>query len=179
MPAIKHDKKRRPPLLQIGIAIVFLALIGGSFGMNVLAPAQGTPTIPRYLGSLALDHSMQGEEAMDEINKLHRTNIKLVNAVIAQYGTGNDMVMVWLGRAESRQAALDLITDMVKGIEKGTSTFSNPSQIKVGNYPVWQVDGPGGKFFFYESKDSDSRVVWVSVQSKNYNEILERAVKAF
>lgn len=143
-----------------------------------MAPAK-EPTAPSHLGSLQLVGVTEGSEALSQINKLHGTNIDLVSGYIATYAGGDGHAMVWVGGAESRETAEELTARMVKGIEKGNTGFSNPRKLTVAGHEVWQVDGGDGQFFFYNSLEPNSRVVWITIEGADAMPILEQVIKAF
>ena len=121
---------------------------------------------------------------MAQVSKLHGTDIELVSATIAHYDGGGEGATVWVGTAESRLAASALLDAMVTGIgSAGSSGFTNMKQLSLAqaynNLNVFQVDGPGGKHYFYLSAKTPERVVWVTVQASNSLAILEGAVKIF
>lgn len=135
--------------------------------------------MPERLGTLQLIGVTEGSEAMAQVNRLHGTNIKLVSAYIAEYGHGNERVTVWVGRAESRDAATELTGRMVDAIEKGGAGFNNLQRLTIAGHQVFQVDGPGGEHFFYSSREQPERVIWLIVEAVDALPILEQALKNF
>ncbi len=149
-----------------------------SFGQNVLTP-QKQMSVPERLGDLQLVGSVEGSEALNQVRGLHGTDIKLETAHIAEYIHGTERVTVWVGIAESRDAAAELLMRMIKGIEKGDSVFNNFQRLTIADLEVFQVDGPGGEHFFYNSKEQGERVVWLTVETDDALPILEQTVKNF
>lgn len=177
-------KKKRPGtiLFQLLIVIAFLALIWFSFGQNVLAPQQQA-AVPERLGTLELVSSDEGSEAMGQISKLHGTDIILVEAYIIRYARSNEAATVWVGRAENSDAAAELTRQMAVGITSSNSVFSNLKRLSIAqgyhSHEVFQVDGPGGKHFFYQSREPRERIVWLSIQASDTMPILEQALEIF
>ena len=171
---------KRFPLIQLALLVAVFALVGYGFVRYVLAPPESS-TAPQYVGSLKLASLVEGTEALSQINKLHGTSISLENAFIAEYQPpyGGEHMMVWVGEAGSETAAEDLINQMVEGIKRGGSPYSNPRQVQVAGQDVWQTDGDGGNFYFYKSPDHGNRVVWLTIEGKGGAALLERAVKLF
>ncbi len=174
-------KPRRSILTQLVIVLVFLAVVWFSFAQNVLAPAKQSG-VPERLGKLELASSVKGSEAVAQVSKLHGINVVLVDALLAEYGSGKEKVTVWVGEAENSQAALELIERMAAKITQSQSGFSNVRQLTISKsyhtHNVFQVDGPGGQHFFYNSKQLE-RVVWLTIQSANPMAILEEAIDRF
>ncbi|MBI4304001.1 MAG: hypothetical protein HY665_06675 [Chloroflexi bacterium] len=174
----KKKRGRSMPLFQIIIVVGLLSLVWFAFGSNVLSQ-KGQPVTPEHLGTLALGNMIEGPEALAQINNLHGTTIALSNGHIAEYANGKERMTVWLGEAESNQAAVDLLNRMVAGIAKGGSPFGNLTRLTTRGNEVFQVDGPGGKSFFYISSRDRVRVVWLTIQSPDASPILDLALKAF
>ena len=149
-----------------------------SFGQNVLAP-QKQLGVPEQLGTLELIGSIEGSEALSQIDRLHGTDIKLVSAYIAEYAHGNERVTVWVGITESRDAATELTRMMLQGIEKGGPVFTNLQRLSIADHEVFRVDGPGGEHFFYISKEQRELVVWLTIEAADTLPILEQALNNF
>ncbi len=176
---ITPKKKRRvPALFQLLLIVGFLALIWFSFGQNVLTP-QKQAVVPERLGTLELVGSFEGSEAIEQISKLHGTDISLVDAYTAVYIHSNQRVTVWVGRAESLDAAAELTRSMIDGIERGGSGFNNLQGLDIAGHEVFRVDGPSGEHFFYHSWELAESVVWLSIEASDTMPILEQAIKTF
>ncbi len=171
-------KRRRLVLLQLFIVAVLLAVVWFSFGQNVLNPRKQLG-VPERLGDMQLVGSVEGSEALAQIGKLHGTDIELVNAYTAVYVHSNKRVIIWVGRAESRDAAAGLTKRMIESIEKGGSGFNNLQRLTIAGHEVFRVDGPGGEHFFYTSREQRERVVWLNVEATDALPILEQVVKNF
>lgn len=167
------------------VAIGLLAAVWFSFQKNVLAPVS-RPGVPGILAGMKLRSVTEGEEAMARVNQLHGTGIELSDAFIAEYSydfnayqTNNDHVTVWVGEAESGEAAKQLTERMIRGIEKGTSVFGKPELITTAGQEVYQVRGPGGEHFFYISKKNAKQVIWAIISSSNPSTFLNAIVAGF
>lgn len=185
--ALARRRKRRGLLLfQLLLVFGFLALAWFSFGRNVLAPRREA-AVPERLGTLELVNSVRGAEALAQIRKLHGLDVGLTTAYIAEYASGKERVTVWVGRAESGAAATELTRRMVEGIQREGSAFSNLQRLNIEGQEVFQVDGPGGKHFFYNPWQSSvydvrspgEKVVWLTMQVADIRPVLERAIKTF
>lgn len=174
----KRKKRRRLVLLRLFIVVGVLAVVWLSFGQNVLAPQKQTG-VPEHLGTLELIGTIEDSEAMARIGRLHGTDINLASAYIAEYVHNNERVIVWVGRAESRDAATELTSKMVDAIEKGSSGFNNLQRLTIADHEVFQVDSPGGEHFFYNSREPRERVVWLTIEAADALPILEQVVKTF
>ncbi len=173
------EKKRGGlTLFQLFIVVGFLVVVGLIFGLNVLAP-QKQLSVPERLGTLELVGSIEGSEAMAQINRLHGINIELVSAYIVEYARDNERVTVWVGRTESSNTGAELTRRMVDAIEKGGSGFSNFQRLTIAGHEVFRVDGPGGEHFFYNSKEPRERIVWLIAEATDFLPILGQVLKNF
>ena len=179
---LKAKGRNKQVLWQLVLIIGLLALIWFSFGQNILSP-QNQGGMPQQLGALKLVEQSEGSEAVAAVSRLHGTDINLVTAHIATYARDDEMLTVWVGKAASNTAAKELMGRMVEGIGAGTSGFSNLRKLSVTqgyhDHEVYQVDGPGGKHFFYLSKLSQDKVVWLIVQAEKVSSLLETAINTF
>lgn len=179
----KSASRRRMLLLQVVIVVAFLALAALSFGRDVLSPSkQGG--MPERIGNLELVSTVAGAQALAQIDRLHGTDIKLVTAYIAEYVYDRyerQHATVWVGVAESGEAAAQLLSRMIEGIARGDSGFANLKKVAVAGQDIFQVDGPEGKHFFYQPREGAERVIWVSIEAADASirPILEQAVKVF
>ncbi|MBI4283066.1 MAG: hypothetical protein HY663_01190 [Chloroflexi bacterium] len=179
---LKAKRRRRPILIQLFIVLILLALVWVSFGQNVLAP-QTSSGIPKQLGDLLFVSIVEGSEALAQIRELHGTDIKLQSAYIAKYAHSSPyhkaQATVWVGEAESPDAAAELTRRMREAITKGGSPFSNLRPVTVDSYEVFRIDGPGGAHFFYNSEKARERVVWLTVETSDALPVLEETLKNF
>jgi len=173
--------KKRRPIFPVLITLVVLGLVGYGFTRYVLAPPASSSGVPQYVGTLKLTSLTEGEAALAAVNRLHGTAIGLENAFVAEYSPpyGGEHLMVWGGDAGSAEAAAGLASRMVESIATSNSGFSNPRQITVDGYEIWQVDGKDGNFYFYVSRQQSDRVVWLTINSQNSAALLAGALKAF
>lgn len=163
---------------QLLLVMGFLALVWFIFAQTVLNPPKAAG-VPDKLAGLELDSQVEGPEALARINQLHGTDIRLVKAYIAEYSHGNQRVTAWVAAADSPQGAAELIRRMAQGIERGGSAFSNLQRLTIGDQEVFEVEGPGGKSFFYHAKEPADRVVWLTIAAPNAMPLLGQAVKTF
>ncbi len=175
-----EEKKRRGSFhFQLLIAVGFLALVWFSFGQNVLAP-QKQASVPEQLGALELVSNIEGSEALAQIGKLHGTDFNLVDAQVAKYARGNtERITVWVSRAESSDAAAGLTKRMAESIDRGNSEFGNLRRLNIAEQEVFQVEGAGGKYFFYHPREDGERVIWLTIEAGDTMLILEQVIKTF
>lgn len=149
-----------------------------SFGQNVLAPRE-QHYVPEQLGTLQLVGSSAGPEAMAQVDRLHGTDIQLTSAYIVEYAHGNERLTVWVGEGASSDDAAGLIRRMVEAIAEGGSGFGKLQKLPMAGQEVFQVDGPGGQHFFYQSSRADKQVIWLIINGADALPILEQALQNF
>ncbi|MCL5074659.1 MAG: hypothetical protein M1136_03270 [Chloroflexi bacterium] len=171
----RRKKQRGLVLSQLFIVAGFLALVWFSFGQNVLAPREQV-RVPGRFGPLELVSKVEGSETLAQVRRLHGTDVNLVTAYIAEYAHGGERVTVWVGGAESESVAAELTRRMIEGIERGGAGFGNLQRLTIAGHGIFQVEGPGGKHFFYNSKE---KVVWLTVEAADAMVVVERALKTF
>lgn len=174
-----NEKKKRQGRLLFQILIVagFLVVLWFSFDQNVLKPQNSA--VPERWQMLELVSTVEGDEAMSGVNRLHGTEINLVSAYIANYAGGTERVTAWVGSVGNAQTAAEILRMMVEGIAKGGAGFSNLRQMTIADHDVFRVDGPGGEHIFYISREQPDRIVWLTVNAADVLPILETGIKIF
>lgn len=174
-----NEKKKRQGRLLFQILIIagFLAVLWFSFDQNVLKPQNSA--VPERWQMLELVSTVEGDEAMSGVNRLHGTEINLVSAYIANYAGGTERATAWVGSVGNAQTAAEILRMMVEGIAKGGAGFSNLRQMTIADHDVFRVDGPGGEHIFYISREQPDRIVWLTVNAADVLPILETGIKIF
>lgn len=149
-----------------------------SFGQNVLAPREQLH-LPERLGTLQLVGSSAGPEAMARVDRLHGTDIQLTGAYIVEYADGNERLSVWVGEGASSDDAAELIRRMAVAIDEGDSGFGNLQKLTIVGHEVFQVNGPGGQHFFYQSARANKQVVWLIIDAADALPIVENTLLNF
>lgn len=154
-----------------------------SFGLNVLLPGMQRDA-PERLGNLELIGVVKGDDAMAQINSLHSLDITLADAFYAVYTHsspyhGSSRATIWVGKVESTEVAARITQKMIDSISKGGSAFDNLQRLTVADSEVFQVDGPGGSHFFYNSQKRKGAVVWLTVEADDPLLILKDVLNKF
>ncbi len=178
------NRHNRFGLIQLFIALGLLAIVGVSFGVNVLPKKYAG--VPEKLGEMKVGNVIEGAEAMAQVSRLHGTTIELDSALIAEYShdfnpyhKNDEQVTVWVGKTKSDDLALELTRRMFEGIrDGGSSGFRNPQKLSVDGHEVFQIDGPGGTHFFSHAADPP-RVIWLTIRSNDASTILQEALNRF
>ena len=114
---------------------------------------------------MELISNIEGADATAQISRLHGTDIELVSSYIAEYVHSNERSIIWVGSTESSEAGAELTRRMIQAIEKGGPVFSNLQHLTIAGHEVFQVNGPGGEHFFYNSREAEEDIVWLTIES--------------
>ncbi len=174
----KKKNRRGPAVVQIVVAVAIVAIVVTSFGLNLAGPGEQSG-IPQSLGSLELIGTVEGPEATSRVDGLHGIGMELSDAYIVEYVRGKERGTVWVGETATSAAAAELVDRMVRAIEGGGSGFGNVRGVPTAGEGVFQLDGPGGDHFFYQSRRTGREVIWLTVSAADPLSILEAALDDF
>lgn len=116
--------------------------------------------IPEELAGLKLQHQMSGEEAVQDISKLHGTNIEVVNGYIAQYSDGRREAFLWISESKDEADAKMLLEAMDAKMPR-SPVFGNHRTEEKGGRTYHYVDGAGMQNYYWQQ---DHLVVWIGVK---------------
>ena len=165
-------KKRTGLGLALFFALGVLALTWTSFRANV----GSQPGMPHRWDGLTLTHQVTGQEALQDVARLHDQGLPLKDASIGHYSGPGGKGQVWIGKAGSPQEAADLLQRMTRAINQGTSPFTPPQLTRVEGQEVYSTQGQGASHYYYLRGD---RVLWVQIESGDPQALLREALKVF
>ena len=148
-------------VLGVIVAAIFIPILMSKGVPRSKAGLLAAP--PSKIGEMSLFNSVQGEEALESINRLHGKKIKLHDGIVAHYEKDGKMAMVWIGLASNGGEAKTLINQMVGRIKGGSKVFSFVKQFKSRGTEIFQLSGMGQRHFIYQKSD---KVIWVSLDQK-------------
>lgn len=115
--------------------------------------------LPDQLAGQRLTDSLNGPEAVDEINRLHGINFTLSYGLVGIYG--NELATIWVSGSPDPETARQMIMDMRDRIAEVRSPFINARVREIGNQLVYELEGLGKKHFYFQS---GSRVIWLAAE---------------
>lgn len=152
---------------------VLLILAGSAWlAANWLVIGQGNVTVPTTLADLPLSRQIAGRAALADIERLHRTDIPMVDGAITYYGDGQAVLWIsstWLPFMAARQ-----VETMTDRIAKGGSPFTPIGIDNVDGVTVYALTGMGQMHFYFQL---DRRVVWLAVSPQFAEQGLEELVR--
>jgi hypothetical protein len=115
--------------------------------------------LPKALGSLSLREEVHGEKARSIINKMHGKGVTPKDNMIAAYDNSEGSATVYLSVYDKSTQSQETFTQMVRGIEKGASPFSELRTVSVYGQPVSFCKGFGQAHYFFFIDES---VYWIT-----------------
>ncbi len=140
------------------VTVLFAVLVAGAVATGLWSAAanQASTPAPRELAGYQLVQAVVGPEAIDEVNRLHGTDIEIIDAWIGFYEGGGE---VWVSRASDEAKARELLDDMATNIRDGDSPFRGLTRQEFQGVPVYAVTDARQVHFFYQT---GAQVVWLA-----------------
>lgn len=172
-PAATGKARRRWVVLtlQVGFGLWLIFMVGG--GLWRAFSAQ-TLVVPHKLGGLEiLGAATQGPEALTQMTRLHGKDVGLKDGYVSHYRSGAREAVLYVGQAQSADAAVELTERMRALIAPGGTPFQQLSQRTVEGRTVYRVTGMGAEHYFFSTGDKS---VWLSVAGGGGDDILRAAI---
>jgi hypothetical protein len=139
-----------------------LLILAGSVWLlaNWLVIGQGNLTTPATLVDLPLSRQITGQAALDDIERLHGTNIPMVDGAVAYYDNGQAILWIsstWLPSMAARQ--VEVMTDR---IAEGRSPFTPVGTRQADELIIYELIGLGQTHYYFQL---ERQVVWLAVSS--------------
>ncbi len=115
--------------------------------------------IPEQIGSLKLKSSQIGKDTLAEFEAMHGSSFDLKTGYRADYADGTATATLWVGQAQSANAAQTLVKDMADKIGTGNPMFTGLQDLSIGDRTIYEVQGQGQLHFFYAAND---KIVWLA-----------------
>jgi hypothetical protein len=129
----------------------------------LLAACTAPPPVPSTLGELPLTHTLQGDDALQEIGRLHGKRILARDGFVAHYGRDGAAAMLYVSRAHAGLIARWQLSRMVEGIGRGASNaegrFFHLKAREQDGFTLYSALGLGQIHYFYRS---GATIVWLA-----------------
>ncbi len=137
-----------------------LALSFSFLAMATPAPAQAADlAVPSSLSELRLAHSLRGDGARREIERLHGESIASQEAFVAHYESAGRVAMLYVSHARDEAMALDQVEQMTARIRGGNGPFTHHREKTQDGTMVHSVLGQRQVHYYFRR---GARVVWVA-----------------
>jgi len=159
-------------LILMGLGVLLLLVGSVRLTASWLVIGQGKLTTPTSLADLPQSRQIAGRAALADIERLHRTEIPMVDGAIAYYGNGQAVLWIsstWLPFMAARQ--IEAMTDR---IAEGGSPFTPIGTDNVKGVTVYALTGMGQMHFYFQL---DRRIVWLAVSPQFAEQSLEELVR--
>jgi hypothetical protein len=131
--------------------------------------------LPRSIGTLRLEKVQSGEEARQEIDRLHGKQIGFRRGYIGFYGAENGSGQLWLSEHGSEREATEAVERMARGMTQGKQqSFWHFRQIVVEEQKVYFAIGMGQAHYFFPK---GNRVIWLAVDPQLAKGAIRDAVR--
>jgi len=165
------------------IGIIAIAFLGYSLFLSgpdnsasgpVGGAAFSKESFPQSLaGNQLAGPVVTGPDALQMINKLHGTNISIVEGYIAQY-QGKNQITIWVSQSASTADAQALFEIMDKKMP-ASQMFTNREELQVEGKKVVKVLGMGQEHYYWVR---DTQVYWIAIGGSDTLPVLQEALKA-
>jgi hypothetical protein len=115
--------------------------------------------IPTQIGTMTLKSSQIGKDALSEFEAMHGSSFDLKTGYRADYVDNTAKATLWVGQAQTADAAGTLVKDMANKIGSGNAMFSNLQSLNISGRTIYEVEGLGQLHFFYAT---DDKIVWLA-----------------
>jgi hypothetical protein len=147
------------------------------FALSVLLPTcfSSDVPLPLSIGTLRLEKVQSGEEARQEIDRLHGKQIVYQRGYIGFYGAENGSGQLWLTEHGSEREATEVVERMARGMTQGKQqSFWHFRQIVVQEQKVYFAIGMGKSHYFFPK---GNRVIWLAVDPQLATGAIRDAVR--
>jgi hypothetical protein len=169
MPRYRKGEKRIVHWLRV---LLFAAPL-------LLPTACGSPDVPlpQSIGKLRLEKVQSGEEARQEIDRLHGKQIGFQRGYIGLYRAENGSAQLWLSEHNSEREASEAVERMASSMTQGKQqSFWHFRQIVIEERTVYFAVGMGQAHYFFPK---GSKVIWLAVDPKLARGAIRDAVRKF
>lgn len=129
----------------------------------LLVACGAPPSVPPSLGGLPLTHTLQGDDALKEINRLHGKRIRSLDGFVAHYERDGKVTMLYVSRAYLGPIARWQFSRMIEGIRSGASNaegqFTHLRAREQDGVTFYLALGLGQVHYFYRS---GATLVWLA-----------------
>ncbi|MDW7674728.1 MAG: hypothetical protein SCK28_09350 [Bacillota bacterium] len=131
-------------------------------------------SIPTQVDGFRLDSVITGDEAIQNISRLHGTDIEIVDGLVAEYASSDSHFVVWISQSSDEQEAKYLLDIMDEKIP-ASPVFTNRQEFVIGDTTYYYVTGAGMEnYYWYKG----TKVYWVGITSGNDMEILRTVINS-
>jgi hypothetical protein len=161
------------------MGLVLLILIGtaGFWSYNQRVQNPAPVPLPERIADLPLTQSLQAEEAVAEVSRLHWDDIPLSSGAVGMYGTDHSITL-WVAGASYQTMADRMMVAMREKIARpsGNTPFSPVGEHQVGSRTLYELDGMSQKHFYFQS---GKLIVWLAADPERAEEATAQTLEFY
>ena len=131
--------------------------------------------LPSWQG-MRQDYVIGGEQALKEINQLHGKSVGVHEGYKAKYSKDGESVTFWVAVVANESEARKLTADMTGKIGNANQVFSQPKEMKIGDFTAFETRGIGLENYYYYK---GSAVYWVGINSPRQAQLIPKILTDF
>jgi hypothetical protein len=132
-------------------------------------------TVPHKLGGLDLVGLEAGQEAVDNISRLHGTKIDIIDGLVARYTGGNSDFILWVSESRDDEEARYLFEIMDEKMPS-SPMFKNRTEIDIAGRTVIYVTGAGMENYYWVE---GTKNYWVGIYAGDALELVSLVMENF
>lgn len=157
-------------LCKLGINIPFVLL----FLFLLIACSSTEIPLPQSIGSMRLEKVQSGDEARQEIDRLHGKQISLLRGYIGTYVAENGRGQLWVSEHSSDRKATEAVEKMAHGMKQAKQQFWHFRKMIIEQRPVYLAVGMGQAHYFFQN---GAKVIWLSVDPSLAKDAIRDSVR--
>jgi hypothetical protein len=161
----------------MGLGLLFLIGTAGFWSFNQRVQNPAPVPLPERIADLPLKQSLLGEEAIDEVSRLHGDDFALSSGAVGMYGTDHSITL-WVAGAPYQTMADWMLVAMREKIAKpsGNSPFSPVGERQDRSRTIYELDGMDQKHFYFQS---GKLIVWLAADPERAEEALTQTLEFY
>jgi len=150
--------------------IVVRSLLFGLSLLLVIPALTRGDSLPQSIGALRLEQLQVGEEARQEIDRLHGKHLNFRKGCVGTYVGGDRKAKVWVSEYDSEVGAAKANERMAQKIQAMEGNgFWHFREISISEMPVNFVMGQGQAHYFFQK---GKKVIWLAVAPSEARETI-------
>lgn len=131
--------------------------------------------LPKSIGSFQLEQKKSGDEARQEIHKLHGKQLIFKKGYIGHYKEGTKKATLWISEYDSEGEAIKEIGKMARGVKASEGKpFWHFKEMSIEELKVYFVLGMGQAHYFFQKK---KLAIWLAVDNFTAKETIRDLIK--
>jgi hypothetical protein len=165
------------------IASLVLAGLGGVLILTAAASLLYTNKLqnpeavelPGDLAGYPLRAALYGEQAIEDVSRLHGKRFPLSSGAVGMYGEFGE-INLWATGSIIEYFASRMLDDMEQTIAQGDSPFLPIGEFNQAGRRIYELDGMGQKHFYFQA---GNLVVWLAADPALADDVLQETLEFY